>query len=648
MDFEIKHKDGMGRIGIIETPHGTITTPTIMPVINPKHQTLPLPKMKELGVECVITNSYIIYTHPELREKVLKDGVHKHINFDGPIATDSGGFQLYMYGNVDVTQKEIEEFQQQIGSDFAVILDTPPPLNFSYEKRKNAIIETNKRAELNKNHRFSDKTMWYGPVHGHQFKDLVKLSCDSINSLDFDVIAIGSSVQMFIKYMFLENATSIINVKKHIPSNKPIHLFGAGHPMYFAVCAMLGCDLFDSAFYMLAAKDKRYLTELGTYKLELMDEFPCCCEVCSKYTPEQVLKMEDEERTRLLATHNLIVTMTELRRIREAIKRGELIELALSRLRAHPQLTEIVEDFKTFGKAMQPYDCSTKESAFFYTGIESTLRPEILNFKEKLYSNFKPFTKKTLYILPDPFYTPFAYSESHRKIKNALLNEYGSDNIAFATHSCVCGVVPEALENMYPVSQCVYPKNINAKDSEIETFKNAFSSHYKDIIVVNPDDFSDAPISAKPLYAESPLDIVRYCAEVQLGKGMRDIFSDECTVEFSKKTKRMRRVVDKDGLVATIRASDFFIIPKLRTVQKLPIKEKYLIVNDEVKEFVSTGKTVFSKFVKDCDKSILCEDQIFILDESKNCLGIGTAHLCGHEMLSFKRGTAAKVREGKK
>ena len=91
MDFEIKYKDVMARIGKFKTEHGTVTTPALMPVVHPGKQTI---DVKKFGAEIVITNSYIIYKNEKLKEKALNDGVHSLINFPGTIETDSGSFQL--------------------------------------------------------------------------------------------------------------------------------------------------------------------------------------------------------------------------------------------------------------------------------------------------------------------------------------------------------------------------------------------------------------------------------------------------------------------------------------------------------------------------------------------------------------------------
>ena len=125
--FEITHKACAGRIGRLETPHGDIETPTIMPVVNPNIQTIKPSELRDFGARIIITNSYIIYRRPELKERALSEGLHSLLGFDGPIMTDSGSYQLSVYGEVEVNNREIVEFQQEIGSDIGVPLDIPTP-----------------------------------------------------------------------------------------------------------------------------------------------------------------------------------------------------------------------------------------------------------------------------------------------------------------------------------------------------------------------------------------------------------------------------------------------------------------------------------------------------------------------------------------
>ena len=124
MKFEIKDRDALGRICKFITKHGTVTTPNLMPVINPNKMLINPKEMKKLfGVELIITNAYIINKDEKLRKKALDEGVHKLIDFNGPIMTDSGTFQSYIYGDIDVDPNVIVEFQRDIGSDIGTILD---------------------------------------------------------------------------------------------------------------------------------------------------------------------------------------------------------------------------------------------------------------------------------------------------------------------------------------------------------------------------------------------------------------------------------------------------------------------------------------------------------------------------------------------
>ncbi|MCK4458046.1 MAG: tRNA-guanine transglycosylase, partial [Thermoplasmata archaeon] len=122
--LEIKKRDGLGRICLLETGHGEIETPALAPVVNPNRMTIPPREMKDkFGVSLIITNAYIIRGSPDLRSRAKEEGLHSLLDFDGPIMTDSGTFQSHVYGEVDVDNLEIVQFQQSIGSDFSTILD---------------------------------------------------------------------------------------------------------------------------------------------------------------------------------------------------------------------------------------------------------------------------------------------------------------------------------------------------------------------------------------------------------------------------------------------------------------------------------------------------------------------------------------------
>ena len=124
--FEIRTKDGLARLGRFTTKHGTVKTPLLMPVVHPgKSVILPRALVDDFGFQMVITNSYIIKSHERFREKALSEGVHALLDFDGPIMTDSGTFQMYFHSLPDeeIDPVEIVEFQRNIGSDIGTILD---------------------------------------------------------------------------------------------------------------------------------------------------------------------------------------------------------------------------------------------------------------------------------------------------------------------------------------------------------------------------------------------------------------------------------------------------------------------------------------------------------------------------------------------
>ena len=123
MSFELRDRDLLGRIGRLNVKGKTLETPAFMPVVNPLIETiLPRKLREEFGCEIIITNSYIIRNH---FKEVPNLEIHKLLDYDGVVMTDSGAYQILVYGEIEVTQPEIIEWQKQIGSDISVILDIP-------------------------------------------------------------------------------------------------------------------------------------------------------------------------------------------------------------------------------------------------------------------------------------------------------------------------------------------------------------------------------------------------------------------------------------------------------------------------------------------------------------------------------------------
>ena len=378
--FEILDKDAGGRIGKLKTPHGTVETPTVMPVVNPNIQLIPPNEMKSFGAEILITNSYIIYRKEELRNVALEKGLHGLLGFDGPIMTDSGSFQLSVYGSVEVTNEEILAFQQEIGSDIIVPLDIPTPPDVHYRRAEEELAITAERLEAARKF-IKGEQLLAGPVQGSTYPELREKAASHLRDLNFDVYPLGAVVPLMESYRYAELVDVIAAAKKGLSPTSPVHLFGAGHPMMFALAVALGCDLFDSAAYALYAKDGRYITVNGTYHIEKLNYLPCPCPICSKYTADELKKAKNKEE--LLARHNLYATFAEIRLIKQSIKDGKLLELVEQRCRAHPKLLDGLKKLYTHSPWLEQLDPATK-STYFYCGPESASRPEVLRFGKRL------------------------------------------------------------------------------------------------------------------------------------------------------------------------------------------------------------------------------------------------------------------------
>lgn len=371
--FEILDKDAMGRICRIETPHGRIETPTILPVINPNIPFIRAEEMKKFGAQAVITNSYIIYR--SMREEALKKGVHGLLDTDMPVMTDSGSYQLMVYGDVEIKNAEIVEFQRQIGSDIIVPLDIPTPPDADYATAESDLRITLEREREAKELLKGAENLLAVPVQGSTHPDLRRFAASEAREIGGDIYPIGAVVPLMDAYRFRDLARVILEVRSALPV-EPIHLFGCGHPMLFAMAVALGCDLFDSAAYALYAKDDRYLTVYGTKKLSELNYFPCKCPVCSNHDPEELRRMEKNERERLIAEHNLYVSFQEIETIKQAIKENSLFELVEKRVRAHPNMLAGWRQVKHYWELLEKADPKMKRK-FLYTGIDSLYRPAV-------------------------------------------------------------------------------------------------------------------------------------------------------------------------------------------------------------------------------------------------------------------------------
>jgi 7-cyano-7-deazaguanine tRNA-ribosyltransferase len=659
LNFEIKYKDGRGRIGNLKTPHGMIKTPALMPVIHPGKQTI---NVKDYGAEVVITNAYLIYKNQDLREIAEKEGVHSLINFDGPIVTDSGSFQLSEYGDIEVSNREILEFQERISTDIGTSLDIPTPPSVKKERAQRELEITLERAKEALEVR--ENLMLNSVVQGSTYPDLRSQCADKLGKMDFEVHPIGAVVPLMESYRYSELVDVVMASVSHLPDSRPRHLMGAGHPMIFGLAVAMGCDLFDSAAYILYAEDDRLLMPHGTLKLENLHEMPCSCEVCSNYSPEELRSMEKEKRTELLAIHNLRISFAEMRLVRQAIIEGSLWELVEQRCRAHPFLLDALRKLKKYREDLEKYDPPYKKSAFFYTGPESLNRPEVYRHLKRLE---RIPTKKRLLLLPRSRkpYSEHLYElgDEFYQIKGDPLKGQLGEDVQVTVVDVPFGIIPLELDQVYPLAQNESPNDYD--EDSIKLVKNLLESYIQNFDHVTAsaklvDQFrlkSTFP-SIEKYSINQPLEVVVddyqrivRIADYQFGEGAgENLFNDSVQIVKSRNTGKIRHVYDGDELIATLRASDgIFVLAKegaRRLHRYLPYPKNRVVVNKDAEPFAREGKSIFAKFVINCDIDIHAKEEVLIVNEEDQLLAFGKSILNGKEILDFNTGQAIKTRKG--
>lgn len=632
--FELKERDGLSRICQLTTAHGKVETPTLLPVINP-NQLLIKPKEMVLafGIKALITNSYIIRKHEDLREPALRDGLHNLIDFDGMIMTDSGTFQSHIYGDIDVNHLDIVEFQEKIGSDIGTILDVFGEPDHTHSRAKADLEETIRRGK--ESTPLKGKMLLAGPIQGGVYADLRKKSAKEMSALDFDFHPIGGVVPLMEKQRYDLLVDAIINSKMGLTPDRPVHLFGCGHPMVFPLAALLGCDFFDSSAYAKFAKDGRMMFSDGTRFLRELKELPCECPVCTSHSPETL--MASPEKEKLIAMHNLHVSFGEIRRVKQAIREGRIWELAEQRCRNHPTLLEGFRQIAKYRDWLERFEPLSRELAFMHVGADSHHRPTISRYRKNLGSRYEPAVCPRNIIFKEgrkPYYRYYAGRIVELGGANFWVNSY-------------FGPAPIELDEIYPLSQSVTPETLESSTlSDIGQYLEAYMKTVKGEVI---DNSPECPMT------EGTFDIdarrIRAVADFQFGKGAADaLLSGEIELVKSKKTGRIRNVIVEGQHVLSMRATDGFYTLKPEGAKLLhaafPAPKLRVKVLTETTEFNREGKNVMAKFVLDCDENLAIGDECLVVDEDDKLAAIGRVQMIKEEMLAFNTGIAVKTRDG--
>ena len=354
--YELLHidKNSGARRGVVHTPHGDIQTPVFMPVgtqATVKSMT-PEELKEEVGAQIILSNTYHLYLRPG--SKIVREagGLHKFMNWDRPILTDSGGFQVFSLGDLRTISEEGVEFkshldgkklfftpesvmetEEDLGSDIMMAFDECCPYPSTYEYTKNSMERTTRWAKRCKEAHKTENQALFGIIQGGFYKDLREKSAKDLIELDLPGYAIGGISVGEPKEEFLDILRFTTPL---MPENKPRYLMGVGTPDYLIESALAGIDMCDCVLPTRIARNGTALTSRGklvvrnaTYERDWrpLDE-ECDCYACKNYTRAYIrhlVKAKEILGVRLLSIHNLKFLTNLMEKVRIEIERDNLL-----------------------------------------------------------------------------------------------------------------------------------------------------------------------------------------------------------------------------------------------------------------------------------------------------------------------------------
>ena len=343
--------DGAARRGVFSTPHGDIQMPAFAPVgTQATVKTLTPDEVRMVGADLILANTYHLYLRPGADRIARFGGLHRFMAWDGPILTDSGGFQVFSLNDlrkVDddgvtfkshldgsyhrFTPEKVMEIQAKLGADIIMAFDEcPDPLDRAYNEE--ALARTHAWAVRCAQHQQRpDEQALFGIVQGGIFPDLRLQSAEFLTALDLPGYAIGglavgeTKAQMY---------ATLDVVTPALPSNRPRYLMGVGAPDDILEAVSRGVDLFDCVLPTRIARNGAIFTHHGRLNLrnarfaDVQDpmEPGCACYACQRFSAgyiHHLIKAKEILGLRLTTIHNLHFLETLMQNIRTSIERGE-------------------------------------------------------------------------------------------------------------------------------------------------------------------------------------------------------------------------------------------------------------------------------------------------------------------------------------
>lgn len=349
-----EEKDTKARLGTIEINYGTVETPMFMPVgTQATVKTLTPEELYAMHTGVILANTYHLWLRPgaDLVEKA--GGLHRFMNYNGPILTDSGGFQVFSLASpkniseegvkfkshldgssLFLTPEKSIEIQNKLDSDIAMSFDECPPASASHEYMKNSIERTLRWAVRGKKVHNNPRQSLFGIVQGGAYQDLREYSAKETVKIGFDGYSIGGVAN---DGESKEDMYAAIDYSiPHLPKDKPRYLMGVGEPVDIIEGVIRGIDMFDCVLPTRIARHGHAFTKYGRINVKnakYTEDFTpieegCDCYACQNYTKAYIrhlIKANETLGGRLLSIHNIrfLIRLTE--ELRQAIKEDRLL-----------------------------------------------------------------------------------------------------------------------------------------------------------------------------------------------------------------------------------------------------------------------------------------------------------------------------------
>ncbi|MBE6155198.1 MAG: tRNA guanosine(34) transglycosylase Tgt [Firmicutes bacterium] len=356
VEFNLNYEDlnTQARLGKVSFNGKEYPTPMFMPVgTEATVKTLSPEELKEVKSGIILSNTYHLWLRPGENTIQKAGGLHKFMNYDGPILTDSGGFQVFSLAkpkdinedgvkfknhlngdNLFLTPEKSIEIQHKLGSDIVMSFDECIKWPSEYNYVKQSVERTLRWAQRGKNVFKGENQILFGIVQGGEYEDLRKYCAEKLVEMNFDGYSVGgTSVGEDKKTMYkmVEYST------KYLPKNKLRYLMGVGDPIDLIENVMRGIDIFDCVAPTRLARHGHAYTKMGKINIknskfkecfEPIDK-TCDCYACQNYTAAYIRHLITANETfgaRLLSIHNIRFLTKLMEQIRENIQKGTLSE----------------------------------------------------------------------------------------------------------------------------------------------------------------------------------------------------------------------------------------------------------------------------------------------------------------------------------